>query len=67
MKAEKSPESMSAKQRELLRIREAIESGTIADVDELAEEEYLLLLELHPSREELEAFFDELRGERDLQ
>ena len=67
MKAETSPESMDAKQRELLRIREAIESGTIAEVDELAEEEYLLLLELHPSREELEALFDELRGTRDLQ
>jgi hypothetical protein len=66
MKADKSPESMSAKQRELLRIREAIECGTIADVDELAEEEYLLLLELHPSRDELEAFFDELRSPREV-
>ena len=64
MRAEKSPESMNAKERELLRIREAIECGTIEDVDELAEEEYLLLLELHPSREELEAFFDELRSNR---
>ena len=64
MRAEKSPESMTAKERELLRIREAIECGTIEDVDELAEEEYLLLLELHPSREELEAFFDELRSNR---
>lgn len=50
------------KQIERQRILEAISEGLIETVDELAEDEYQLMLEFHSSREELEALFDELRG-----
>lgn len=62
MQASNHPEFLNEKQLELQRIRDAIQSGLIQDVDDLGEEEYELLLELHPSRDELEALFDELRG-----
>ena len=49
------------KSRELQRILDAIRVGAIEDPDELSEQNYELLLEFHPSREEMETLFDELR------
>lgn len=56
------PEEIDPTQRDLERILDEIDAGTIADVDELPDDDLELLIRHRGSIEEVEALFDQLRG-----
>ncbi len=60
------PEEIDPTQRELERILDEIDAGTISDVDELPEADLDLLIRHRGSLEEVEALFDQLRGPDEL-
>jgi hypothetical protein len=57
------PERVEKRQRDLRQLLDEIGSGTLADVDELGEQDLQLLREYYGEGEDLQALLDRLRGE----